>query len=357
MHSLYDLATEAELAALRKKVQMNGSLHKLSSTNETIILNPRSVEYMLCESLNLENLSRKDSPIDALKGKIGFGIKTFLLPRLNDKILTKSEKVAEFKEDSLKISQALTDLDKIITVSYLRNQRLKTAMTNDCLNSLLYLLILRFKNQVFYYEHSYEFIDIEHIKIISSHEKNIVFTDNINTYSYKFSNSTLHQDFSIEKSKIKETYNIEKIYSPEELEDKLISEKKITLFFSDLLQSASGLNQGYAKGRKRDTDEIYIPIKSKIHKEYPHFFPRNKANLDMPFTVMLTNNKFATCKLCQSGRKALMSNPNTTLGKYILRFLLKVPKNHKCTINHIVKSGYTGLYLIKINDTYYLEPF
>lgn len=357
MNSLYIFATEAEKLALQNKIIMNGSLHELSSTNETILINSRSVEYMLCESFNLTNVARKDSPIDAFKNQCGFGIKTFGLLHLNDKTLHKLEKVAEFKYDSLTISQCPSNFDKAVKVSTLRNQRLIVAMRSESLNNLLYILILRLKKEIFFYEHSYELINTNKIIIINSNEKSIKFTDGSNIYSYKYSNSTLYQEFSIEKSKIKEIYIIEKTYSSKELEDKLISKNEISLLFSDILKPASGLNQGHAKGRKRDPDEIYIPIKSTIHKQFPYFFPRNKQDLDMPFTLMLTNKKFVNCKICQSNRKALMSNPNKELGKHILRELLKIPKEQVCTMEHIEKSGYTGLKVIKNNNIYYLELF
>jgi len=79
----------------------------------------------------------------------------------------------------------------------------------------------------------------------------------------------------------------------------------------------SGLNQWNAEGRIRDKDEVYIPVPKRIHEKYPFFFP------DDSFVLELPNGQKLSAKLCQAGSKGLMSNPNSALGKWILRDILK----------------------------------
>ena len=84
----------------------------------------------------------------------------------------------------------------------------------------------------------------------------------------------------------------------------------------------SGLNQWNADGRGRDLDEAYISVPAKVHDTNPTFFPER----DVPFLLRLPNGTHLTAKMCQEGRKALMTNPNRTLGKWILRDVLNIKR-------------------------------
>lgn len=56
----------------------------------------------------------------------------------------------------------------------------------------------------------------------------------------------------------------------------------------------SGLNQWNAGGRKRNIDEVYIPIPKKIHKFYPNFFPPK----DQTFELILPTDDRLKAKIC-----------------------------------------------------------
>ena len=80
----------------------------------------------------------------------------------------------------------------------------------------------------------------------------------------------------------------------------------------------SGVNQWNAGGRLRKFGETYIPIPMAVHVLSPNFFP----NRDTDFELILPNSDTRVpSKVCQEGRKALMSNPNTTLGNWIIKVL------------------------------------
>ena len=55
-----------------------GSLSNLFSESPEPYLASRATENLFCKAFEAQNLSRSDASADASKGKIGFGIKTFL---------------------------------------------------------------------------------------------------------------------------------------------------------------------------------------------------------------------------------------------------------------------------------------
>ncbi|MBX9180163.1 NgoFVII family restriction endonuclease [Paeniclostridium sordellii] len=80
------------------------------------------------------------------------------------------------------------------------------------------------------------------------------------------------------------------------------------------VQERSGLNQWNANGRSRNSYEVYIPIPREVHNRYPGFFP----DRDHPFRLQLPDGSIISAKICQEGEKALMSNPNSDLGRWII---------------------------------------
>ena len=97
----------------------------------------------------------------------------------------------------------------------------------------------------------------------------------------------------------------------------------------------SGLNQWNAGGRRRDENEVYIPVPREIHKKYPTFFP----DRDTPFELLLPNGTSLSAKICQENGKALMSNPNSDLGEWILRKVLRKKPGELVTANDLAKYG------------------
>lgn len=111
----------------------------------------------------------------------------------------------------------------------------------------------------------------------------------------------------------------------------------------------SGLNQWNAHGRPRDYDEVYIPIPFWIHERFPNFFPGR----DTPFNLILPNGKTLNCKVCQDNGKALMSNPNSELGYWILREELEIPSKELATRGHFISKGTDCVEISKISNSTY----
>jgi hypothetical protein len=75
----------------------------------------------------------------------------------------------------------------------------------------------------------------------------------------------------------------------------------------------SGINQWNAGGRQRSFGEAYIPVPAWIHNKFPGFFPdRNQS-----FRLRLQDGTVVSAKICQQGSKALMSDPNDELCRWL----------------------------------------
>lgn len=95
--------------------------------------------------------------------------------------------------------------------------------------------------------------------------------------------------------------------------------------YHDVMEQ-SGLNQWNAYGRPRNSYEVYIPISSIFYNRNKGFFP----NRDTYFKLQLMNNygnnemivaNTILASICQDNNKALMSNPNSDLGRYLFNIL------------------------------------
>jgi len=84
------------------------------------------------------------------------------------------------------------------------------------------------------------------------------------------------------------------------------------------VEAASGINQWNAGGRSRKFGEAYIPIPADVHRVAPRFFPGK----DEPFELALPNTEApVSAKVCQDGRKALMSKPNDLLCRWLYKVI------------------------------------
>ncbi len=113
----------------------------------------------------------------------------------------------------------------------------------------------------------------------------------------------------------------------------------------------SGLNIWNAAGRKRNTDEVYIPFPAEIRTTFENFFPNRKT----PFNVQLPDGKIISMKVSQDNGKALTSNPNRVLGKWILRDILNIPYNKLLTYDMLLAIGIDAVVFEKIDGTYRLD--
>lgn len=336
------------------------SLSNLFSDSNIPFIHYRITENLFCKYLGAINLSRTDTAYDAKWKDVGVGIKTFTIPKDSS-----VEKIAEFNA----LSPILRNLDQdelAYRLADFRNERMEIANTLYGINNSLYHIIGRKEKSLYVFNTAYDFVDKESIKIEQCNDRSLHFSDGKNKYSFNKSKSVLLKKFELPNDAFK--IDVDIINDPFKLLESLLSKgnilemakpKEFVLLplFSEIkgikyVPEKSGLNQWNALGRKRDENEVYIPIPSSVHRDHPNFFPdRNTI-----FTLFLPDGSEMKAKVCQAGEKALMSNPNKDLGKWILRKILKIKPGQLVTYDDLAIAGFNSIVVTKGSEgTYHVN--
>ena len=372
MSIFYDKQQEQQRNLYLELLKVVSSFSNLFSSSVIPYLYYRTHENIFSLAFKANNLSRRDISIDAKKEQIGIGLKTFL--QGNGKTY---QKIAEF-DRQIKSLDKQDELSIVKTISKYRNSRLLFAKNLHSLSILLYHIVTRDKGRFMIFEEVMEEIDIENIKIEKErkHTGSILFHDEKNEYNFNFSKSTLLKRFVCPPLNAIVSCNVQIIKEPLQLlleihktkGDFLINTQQTKPYDYIVLplyspknkqvEKSSGLNHWNAKGRRRDENEVYIPIPSWIHKIKRDFFNYNTQDYKTsPFEVMLPNGNVLNMKVCQAGGKALMSNPNNLLGKWILRDVLNLPVGTLVTRELLDMIGIDSIKLIKIDFNKYEMQF
>lgn len=339
-----------------------GSLSRLSSDNYDIpYLYYRMAENIFCRAFSAKNLSRSDISLDASKNHIGVGLKTFV--HRNGQGL---EKIAEFnKERNLYAVHEKNPEHIIKIISEYRNQRI-IATGGICgidITNMLYHCVSRASSVFYIYETPLELINTSNIKFTKKNENTIYFNDDNSEYCFNLSKSTLYKRFNIEPIheipvKILENpFDLLEKYLSKEFEEEDKINKVIDTVYLPLysergekhVPEKSGLNQWNAGGRKRHQDEVYIPIPRKVHEIAPEFFPSR----DESFSLHLPDGRVLCAKVCQDGSKALMSDPNKSLGEWLLRDVFNLKYNELLTYDKLEEIGIDSVQINKFEDNTY----
>jgi len=347
-----------------------GSLSNLFSENDVPYLYYRAHENIFCEALKAENLSRSDCSADAKKNGIGIGLKTFLNGRGKS-----FQKVAEFNKERELYSKS--DKKELIReVSILRNKRITSTKAIHGVEKMIYHCIAREKGKFIVFEENMDLIDLEKITLSTKKTKNTIqFTDGKNEYNFNISKSTLFKRFHtnpLEEFEVEISENVyevlKKIQSVEILKENDHLKTRIILpLYSDQsgkVEEKSGLNQWNAAGRKRGSNELYIPISTWIHHNFPDFFP----DVTKDFNLHLPTGRVLSAKMCQKSEieikgkkvnkgKGLMSNPNKDLGKWILRDILELDEGTLVTYKMLEEIGIDSIEIEKIDIQNYKINF
>lgn len=365
-------------------------LSRLFSDSEVPYIEYRLVENIFCYNLNSDNLTRNDMSFDSTvvnNGiKYGIGIKTFVINQKKDGSLNYStQKIAEFNKERHTLS-GKNNLQLAKEISLLRNLRLQSDIKEYGVDEIFYHCVLRFvdntperKKYLFFMDFKYESINIDNIKLLNSNDKvdeslnelfnktSVTFTDGNQIYSFNLSKSTLFKRFyPIEQQGVK--INVLIHPNPYTILDKAGE------FFSGINSSVtpsgfeeiflplysikngekkvfehSGLNQWNAKGRARKFGEMYIQVPKIIHNNFPSFFPKKGEE----FVLITPNGKEIKAKLCQSGFKALMSNPNTALSEWFHPIVLGQSADKIITYKHLQDVGKDSVRLEKAGNNRY----
>jgi hypothetical protein len=254
-------------------------------------------------------------------------------------------------------------------IAELRNERIEATKKISEVRDIFYHCIVRSAGAIYTFEEPMHTIDIENIKLnVDKKNNNIAFTDGKENYSFYPSKSTLYKYF-VTKDKLFEI-PVRIIEDPFEAISKLLTSEITALTFSPIQEGEhiflpiystrdgevpekSGLNLWNAGGRKRDPNEVYIPVPRFIHRNFPNFFPAR----DKTFNLSLPTGEVISASICQDGDKALMSNPNTALGSWILRDILKAKEGQLITYADLEKIGFDSFVVYKTNDQNYSIDF
>ena len=353
-------------------LEVTAALSNMFADSKNPFLYYRAMENIFCKSFQADNLSRSDVSVDASKNGLGIGLKTFLQNNGNS-----FQKVAEFNKDSY-LFKGLEGIGLIKKVAFMRNERIKSTMRICNLSDMIYHLITRSENYMAIFEEHMDLIDIENISITAINNTTIHFTDGLHDYNFSLSKSTLLKRFdTTDKNKLY-GFNVEILEDPYDYllnikntnsfynESKSINTQDIVDFIilplysprSNKVENSSGLNQWNAKGRVRDVNEVYIPIPSWIHKVKKNFFSYNTEDYKTDsFNVKLPNGNMLSMKVAQQGGKGLMSNPNSALGKWILRDILQLNENELVSKEQLDIIGIDSVKLSKYENGEYSLDF
>jgi hypothetical protein len=336
---------------------------KIYSDSKKPYLHYRVAENIFCKCFSAKDVSRKDCSVDAVKKKDGIGIKTFV-----SNGVSKYEKIAEF-DDRTKYPLTYGNHIKLAKqVACYRNERLSSTAETYEFDNALYHYLIRSIGKILICECPMLPINEKLIVLESKFSKrNVIrFKDNFFSYSFNLSKHTLFQSFIT-------NVPLEIVKVPSRIDDKLMLEtiKELTGekegLEASLLDSKeyvvlplystrtggvpekSGLNQWNAGGRERDYDEVYIPIPRIVYEKKPGFFPpRNKK-----FTLKTQNGKEFSAKVCQENGKALMTDPNKDLGKWLLRNMLGLKKGELASLEFLRKKNADTVIIYKLKEGIY----
>jgi len=340
-----------------------GSLTRLFSESNVPYLNYRVSENLFCKAFSAKNLSRSDVSADASIGNVGIGIKTFV-----DGNGKSFQKVAEFNKDNLSF-RGLAVEDVIKRISVLRNERIEATKRIYGLADMVYHCVVRENSKISAYECPMDVVNLDKIKEVVASKNTIAFKDDKNEYSFNLTKSTLYKRFITKDVKFEASVKI--LDDPFEILEQKFSDIKET-YYSDgktkpyvilplysykdgekVVFAKSGLNQWNASGRKRDYNEIYIPISRKIHQRFPGFF----LGRDKECNLILPNGKLLSVKVCQDGSKAFMSKHNADLGEWLLREVLQLKEGELLTYEKLQEIGFDSVIIEKIDAKTYSIDF
>ncbi|MGN1394082.1 MAG: hypothetical protein ACI4V7_08650 [Succinivibrionaceae bacterium] len=364
----YDIQPKKQREKYKEMLQIIGSLSNIFSESDEPMLYYRAHENIFCKYFQANNLSREDCSADASKGNIGVGLKTW--------VGNNDQKIAEFGKLKPQYKD-LSGIDLIKRIAEYRNARIQTTKALHNITSMFYHVVKRIPHAMQILECSFDPIDINNIEIIENrgNENNTYFTDKRHVYHFSTSKNTLYMIFDslieldhFEVNIIDDPYEALKTMSFKIFSQRYKTENK-ALQFNKVNQiclrlysfknnqkvvfEKSGLNQWNAGGRTRDPNELYIPYPKEDREKTKGFFPPQ----DTIFKLKLPDGTIMDAKICQQEGKAIMSNPNKALGKWLLRDVFKLPEKTIVTYEMLQIFGIDSVIFTKKSELEYTIDF
>ena len=371
----------------KKMLAVIGNLTQLFSESDCPYLPYRAHENIFCKYFQAENLARHDCSADAKKNRMGIGLKTWMGQD--------DQKVAEFGR-LRETFEGLRGMDLVQTIAAYRNERIRITKNLHGIDEMVYHIVKRIPGAMLILEHTFDDIDVEHLSLIPNrgNVNNTYFTDGRHTYHFNSSKNTLYMifedtvqldQFEVEIMDDPYSFLMHLMYPGEEtqaeeepqaergpqVEDvqeaveelmrltgtaglpqiclRLYSTRGGTKFVAE----KSGLNQWNAAGRPRDPNELYIPYPAEDRARTIGFFPGR----DTVFNLTLPDGTEIPAKICQADGKAIMSNPNKILGKWLLRNVFELPEGTLVTYEMLLRFGIDSVVFTKHGELEYSVDF
>jgi hypothetical protein len=107
------------------------------------------------------------------------------------------------------------------------------------------------------------------------------------------------------------------------------------------------------KETRRNPNELYIPFPKEDRERKTDFFPPR----DEPFELLLPDGTKLQAKVCQDDGKAIMSNPNKDLGKWLLRDVFELPEGVAVTYDMLMVFGIDSVMFTRLGERVYSIDF
>lgn len=366
----YEMQPEELKGNYKKMLTIIGNLTLLFSESNCPYLPYRCHENIFCKYLEAENLARSDCSADAKKGRIGIGLKTWM--GQND------QKVAEFGR-LRETYKNLRGMDLVHQIAEYRNERIRVTKNMHGIDQMIYHIVKRVPGAMQILELAFEYIDIENLSLIENrgNVNNTYFTDGNHIYHFSTSKNTLYMIF--EDMELLDSFEVEIMDDPyaflmNAFDEQVDSAVNITnqvqvpvdransiclrLYSvkadgTKFVAEKSGLNQWNAAGRVRNPNEVYIPYPAEDRARTEGFFPPR----DTVFNLTFPDGTVIPSKVCQQDSKAIMSNPNKTLGEWLLRNVFELPERTLLTYRMLEIFGVDCVIFTKHGDLDYSIDF
>ena len=366
----YELQPQIQRDNYKKMLSIVGSLTQLFSESDCPYLAYRAHENIFCKYFEAENLARLDCSADAKKNRIGIGLKTWMGQD--------DQKVAEFGK-LRETFAGLTGFDLVKKIAEYRNERIRVTKNLNGIDEMIYHIIKRVPGAMQVLECAFDYIDIDHISLITNrgNVNNTYFTDGRHTYHFSTSKNTLYMIF--EDMELLDNFNVEIMDDPytclmnmmpsistetvvEYVAPQPVTPKENQICLrlystksdgTKFVAEKSGLNQWNAGGRKRHPDEVYIPYPAEDRERTCGFFP----DRDTVFDLRMPDGTVIPAKVCQQDNKAIMSNPNKILGEWLLRKVFELPEGTLVTYEMLQRFGIDSVVFTKHGELSYSVDF
>ena len=375
----YELQPQLQRENYKKMLSIVGSLTQLFSESDCPYLAYRAHENIFCKYFEAENLARLDCSADAKKNRIGIGLKTWTGQD--------DQKVAEFGK-LRETFAGLTGLDLVKKIAEYRNERIRVTKNLNGIDEMIYHVIKRVPGAMQVLECAFDYIDIEHISLITNrgNVNNTYFTDGRHTYHFSTSKNTLYMIF--EDLELLDNFNVEIMDDPytclmnlmpgvsaervteDEIQTRTLVPKAnqvcLRLYSTKpngtkYVAEKSGLNQWNGarfvrrtgEYKPRDPNELYIPYPAEDRRNTVGFFP----DRDTVFNLRLPDGSEIPAKICQDDGKAIMSNPNNLLGEWLLRKVFELTEGTLVTYDMLLKFGIDSVVFTKHAELDYSVDF